>query len=164
MRRQRSDCRFGPLVSAFAFLIGVTTYASNAAAQATTQLPSQQQSLLPTRTSSGATSPKTPDAAARAAKIAVELREAVSKCWQIDGPPSGLAATAVVIAFELKPSGALSRKPHIVNQRGQPTNVGLAASAIKAVEACAPYTGLPAEMFATGWRNVRMTFDTKGLR
>jgi hypothetical protein len=111
------------------------------------------------------TAQKSPTEAERARKIATQLRESITKCWTIEPTPSAAAAsTQVTVEFELKRSGALSRKPHIVNQRGTLTNVPLAASAIRAVEACAPYTNLPPELFETGWRHVRLTFDTSARR
>jgi hypothetical protein len=100
----------------------------------------------------------------RARLIAAQLREAVTKCWTIDPAVSPAASTQVTVEFELRPSGTLSRKPRIVSQRGVPTNVPLAASAIRAVEACAPYTNLPPELFETGWRHVRLTFETSARR
>jgi hypothetical protein len=111
-----------------------------------------------------ATSQKAPTDAERARQIAALLRAAIIKCWTIDAGQSPAASTQVTVEFELRPSGALSRKPRIATQRGIPTNVALAASAIRAIEACAPYNNLPPELFETGWRHVRLTFDASTPR
>ena len=65
----------------------------------------------------------------------------------------------VTVEFRLKSNGALAGRPRIVPQRGVATSVPLAQTAVHAVQACAPYTGLPAHLYNEGWSAIRMTFD-----
>jgi hypothetical protein len=98
-------------------------------------------------------------------RVVQQLRLAIAKCWVFDpsAAPTGSVAT-VQIDFDLKRNGTLLGVPHIVHRRGTPTPVALAQTAVRAIQTCAPYTGLPAELFETGQQRVRLTFDAKGTR
>ena len=101
----------------------------------------------------------TPITSAQKSQLAAQIRTAVAKCWTFDASKLDQTAAPVVVEFRLKPSGALANKPRVIAQRGRATSVALAQSAVAAVEACAPYTGLPANLFADGWSTIQLTFD-----
>jgi hypothetical protein len=132
-------------------------------AQTTAPLPRIVQPSAASQTSARAPS-ATAEKAAQATQVDKQFRLAIAKCWMVD--PSAVSDNAtktVQIEFVIKRSGDLAGVPRIVNQRGQPTPVALALSAVRAIQTCAPYTNLPTEAFDKGTLPVRMTFDAKGL-
>lgn len=110
----------------------------------------------------GATTGAAPSAKVLA-DLSGQLRAQIARCWTIDPTAVTVGATSVVIEFELRPNGALAKNPRIVARAGQSTPVLLAQSATDAVRKCAPYTGLPRDLYDSAWHHVRMTFDAKGM-
>ncbi len=112
-----------------------------------------------------ASAPVAPSTATVQNRVVPQLRLAIAKCWVFDTSATPTGSVAIVqIDFDLKRNGTLLGVPHIVHRRGAPTPVALAQSAVRAIQTCAPYTGLPAELFEAGHQRVRLTFDAKGTR
>ena len=122
-------------------------------------LPAQAQVRAP------APEPVSPAAAAKVAeaKLMQQLRPAIAKCWLIDTTTAAASGKTIQVDFDLRRNGTLVGAPRIVNRRGEPTPVALAQSATRAIQACAPYTNLPADAFDAGSRRIRMLFDARAL-
>jgi hypothetical protein len=101
---------------------------------------------------------------AQAVEAAKQLRLAIAKCWSSDAAAAPeLATKTVQIEFIIKRNGDVVGVPRVLNRRGEPTPVALAQSAVRAIQACAPYTNLPTEAFDKGVLPARMTFDARGF-
>jgi len=95
------------------------------------------------------------------------LRAQMAECWNVPVGAPNPEELIVVINISLTPTGALARPP-------QPTRETLAAaarnpyvratmeSALRAIQLCAPYSGLPREQYAD-WRDVEMQFDPAAM-
>jgi hypothetical protein len=84
------------------------------------------------------------DAAARTIVHARDFSPKLRTCWQ---PPDGAGAGSLVLRFALSRSGTLIAGPSVVSRSGS-IDAALAASAVRAVESCAPFAF--SERFARG--------------
>ncbi len=156
--------RNNALTTTLRCICGLTLAASIGASSLSAQTISSTSQVPRALAATTSTLPGQADKAIQSNHVAKQLRIAIAKCWRFDaGAAPAAAAKSVQIEFVIKLSGAIAGTPRIVNRRGEPTPVALAQSALRAVQACAPYTQLPAEAFNDGTLPVRMTFDARGL-
>ncbi|SEP60317.1 Cell division and transport-associated protein TolA [Faunimonas pinastri] len=86
------------------------------------------------------------------------LKSALYRCWN---PPVAVREAGnlqVEIRIELQQNGQLAAAPQLLSGGGDPVGQVAAESAMRAVEACAPYTMLPADKFES-WHQIDFTFD-----
>jgi colicin import membrane protein len=86
------------------------------------------------------------------------MRQAVSRCWNINAGLDGIQQMVVKVEVRLNPSGELVGLPRIVNGQPSPVFKDAADSAVRALVQCAPYT-LPPDKYAGGWEHMILTFD-----
>lgn len=86
------------------------------------------------------------------------MRQAVSRCWNINAGLDGIQQIVVKIEVRLSQSGELVGEPRIVNNNASPVFQDAAASAKRALVQCAPYV-LPPDKYAGGWEHMILTFD-----
>ena len=101
--------------------------------------------------------PASADDAGRAALVAA-LHGKVAACWMV---PTDLPAhiEAVRVKFFLTETGALDGSPIIEGRiGGDGATKAFAASAVRAIVRCAPFTGLARLAPYADWKTVAMTF------
>jgi colicin import membrane protein len=100
--------------------------------------------------------------ASEAAFLAGLMRQAVSRCWNINAGLDGIERMVVRIEVRLRPDGSLADTPKVVNPTGSPLFRDAADSALRALIACAPYA-LPPDKYAGGWEHMILSFDPKDM-
>ncbi|MCG7507271.1 TonB C-terminal domain-containing protein [Mesorhizobium retamae] len=88
------------------------------------------------------------------------MRDKISGCWSIPAKavPEELDAFQTEIVVHLRPDGSLAEKPVVRRSKEGKTFQLFAASAIRAIEKCAPYTMLlPYDPEV--WSEIVVTFD-----
>jgi colicin import membrane protein len=86
------------------------------------------------------------------------MRQAVSRCWNINAGLDGIQQMVVKVEVRLNPSGELIGVPRVVNSQPSPVFRDAADSAVRALVQCAPYA-LPPDKYAGGWEHMILTFD-----
>ncbi|MDX2158494.1 MAG: cell envelope integrity protein TolA [Hyphomicrobiaceae bacterium] len=86
------------------------------------------------------------------------MRQAVSRCWNINAGLDGIQQMVVKVEVRLNAQGDLVGQPRVVNSQPSPVFRDAADSAVRALVQCAPYT-LPPDKFAGGWEHMVLTFD-----
>jgi hypothetical protein len=91
-------------------------------------------------------------------QLVMMLQSQIAPCWimpTVEGKPGG----PVIIKVLLKRDGSLAKKPTTVGSPRDKASKALAASAVKAVERCAPYDGLQRHQKSyEQWRELRINF------
>lgn len=90
--------------------------------------------------------------------LATALHHKIAQCWAV---PSDLPAhvKAIRVKFALTQAGELDGSPTIEGPLGgDPATKAFAASAIRAVVRCAPFTGLAQLAPYEAWKSVAVTF------
>lgn len=82
----------------------------------------------------------------------------VKQCWNINAGMDGAEQLVPKVEFELNRDGTLRGMPKVINSAPSPQFQAAAASAMRAIVQCQPYTGLPPERYEN-WEVVRLTFD-----
>lgn len=82
----------------------------------------------------------------------------VKQCWNINAGMDGAEQLVPKVEFELNRDGTLRGMPKVINSAPSPQFQAAAASAMRAIVQCQPYTGLPPERYEN-WEIVRLTFD-----
>lgn len=100
--------------------------------------------------------------ASEAAFLAGLMRQAVSRCWNINAGLEGIERMIVRIEVRLRPDGSLADTPKIVNPTGSPLFRDAADSAMRALIACAPYV-MPPDKYAGGWEHMILSFDPRDM-
>lgn len=86
------------------------------------------------------------------------FRDQVAGCWI----PPHKADGVVRLQFDLSRTGELVGNPQVLSSGKSPEDKAAAASAVRAVVRCAPYS-LPAEKYET-WKTVTLNFDLRDMR
>jgi colicin import membrane protein len=97
-----------------------------------------------------------------AAFLAGLMRQAVSRCWNINAGLDGIDKVVVKIQVRLSRDGNLVGPPRVVNGSPSPLFRDAAASAERALVQCAPYT-LPPDKYEGGWEFMELTFDPQRM-
>lgn len=96
--------------------------------------------------------------ASQRSMIAVLMKQAVTKCWNINSGLDGIDKMVVEVEVKLNPDGRLAQAPKVVNRMASPLFADASNSALRAIEQCQPYE-LPAEFYETGWRHMIVDFS-----
>jgi len=86
------------------------------------------------------------------------MRQAVSRCWNINAGVDGIQQMVVKVEIRLTPEGRLASPPRVVNDQPSPVFRDAADSAKRALVQCEPYL-LPEDKYAGGWEHMILTFD-----
>jgi colicin import membrane protein len=88
------------------------------------------------------------------------LRARIEACWQL--PPGGLEIDdlRVDIHVRFNPDGSLAEPPRLLTHTTSSYQNAVAASAVRAIERCAPYTFLPVAKYQV-WKEIEMGFDPR---
>ncbi len=100
--------------------------------------------------------------ASEAAFLAGLMRQAVSRCWNINAGLEGIERMVVQIEVRLRPDGSLADQPKVRNPNNSPLFRDAADSAMRALIACAPYA-LPPDKYEGGWEHMILSFDPKDM-
>ncbi len=100
--------------------------------------------------------------ASEAAFLAGLMRQAVSRCWNINAGLEGIERMVVQIEVRLRPDGSLADQPKVRNPNNSPLFRDAADSAMRALIACAPYA-LPPDKYSGGWEHMILSFDPKDM-
>ena len=90
------------------------------------------------------------------------IKDAVSRCWNINSGAEGMDKVVVKLEVNLRPDGRLAQPPRIVNSMPGPLFADTANSAVRAVIQCEPYS-FPAELYKGGWDSLVWTFDPRKM-
>ena len=86
------------------------------------------------------------------------MRQAVSRCWNINAGLDGIQQMVVKVEVRLTREGRLASPPRVVNSQTSPVFRDAADSAVRALVQCEPYA-LPDDKYAGGWEHMIVTFD-----
>jgi len=86
------------------------------------------------------------------------MRQAVSRCWNINAGLDGIQQMVVKVEIRLTPEGRLASPPRVVNNQPSPVFRDAADSAVRALVQCEPYI-LPEDKYAGGWEHMILSFD-----
>ena len=95
--------------------------------------------------------------ASQRAMIAIMMKQAVTRCWNINSGLDGIDKIVVELEVRLTPEGRLAQPPKVVNSGPGALFADAANSALRALEQCQPYD-LPREYYETGWRHMIVDF------
>lgn len=90
------------------------------------------------------------------------MRQAVSRCWNINAGLEGIERMVVEIEVRLRPDGTLADPPKVVNSGSSPLFRDAADSALRALIACAPYR-MPPDKYTGGWEHMILSFDPRDM-
>ena len=97
-----------------------------------------------------------------AAFLAGLMRQAVSRCWNINAGLEGIEKIVVKVQVRLTRDGRLIGPPRVVNSSPSPLFRDAATSAERALVQCEPYN-LPADKYEGGWEFMELNFDPKNM-
>lgn len=100
--------------------------------------------------------------ASQGAMLGVLIKQAVSKCWNINAGADGIDKIIVKLAVTLRPDGRLAEPPRVTNTMPGPLFADTASSAVRAVTQCEPYN-FPKELYTGGWDRSIWTFDPRKM-
>ncbi len=100
--------------------------------------------------------------ASEAAFLAGLMRQAVSRCWNINAGLEGIEKIVVKVQVRLTRDGRLMGPPRVVNSAPSPLFRDAADSAVRALVQCEPYA-LPADKYESGWEFMELTFDPQRM-
>lgn len=95
--------------------------------------------------------------ASQRAMIGIMMKQAVSRCWNINSGLDGIDKVVVELEVWLRPDGRLAQPPKVVNSGSGPLFADAANSALRALEGCQPYD-LPREYYEGGWQHMILDF------
>ncbi|HXF54852.1 MAG TPA: cell envelope integrity protein TolA [Hyphomicrobiaceae bacterium] len=95
--------------------------------------------------------------ASQRAMIGIMMKQAVSRCWNINSGLDGIDKVVVELEVWLTPDGRLAQQPKVVNSGSGPLFADAANSALRALEGCQPYD-LPREYYEGGWQHMILDF------
>jgi colicin import membrane protein len=96
--------------------------------------------------------------ATEASLLAGLMRQAVSRCWNINAGLDGIDRIVVKVQVRLTRDGRLAAPPRVVNSAPSPLFRDAADSAVRALVQCEPYD-LPADKYEGGWEFMELSFD-----
>jgi outer membrane biosynthesis protein TonB len=86
------------------------------------------------------------------------LQARIRECWNM---PAGVLDTGKIeirVAFELRRDGSVMGTPRLMAGPPMANGKAIEESAIRAIQACQPYTFLPQSEYAGGWDKLDITF------
>jgi len=86
------------------------------------------------------------------------MRQAVSRCWNINAGLDGIQQMVVKVEVRLTREGRLAAPPRVINNASSPVFRDAADSAVRALVQCEPYI-LPPDKYDGGWEHMILTFD-----
>lgn len=86
------------------------------------------------------------------------MRQAVSRCWNINAGLDGIQQAVVKVEIRLTREGRLAVPPKVTNNVASPVFRDAADSAVRALVQCEPYI-LPPDKYEGGWEHMILTFD-----
>jgi colicin import membrane protein len=86
------------------------------------------------------------------------MRQAVSRCWNINAGLDGIQQMVVKVEVRLTREGRLAAPPRVTNNAASPVFRDAADSAVRALVQCEPYI-LPPDKYEGGWEHMILTFD-----
>jgi colicin import membrane protein len=95
--------------------------------------------------------------------IGTLMKQAVSRCWNINSGLEGVDKVVVELEVKLNPDGTLAQPPKIANTGSGPLFSDASNSAMRAVMQCAPYANLPAQFYKGGWDHMIVEFDPRKM-
>ncbi len=96
--------------------------------------------------------------ATEASFLAGLMRQAVSRCWNINAGLDGIERIVVKVEVKLTRDGRLIGTPRVVNNIPSPLFRDAADSAVRALVQCEPYS-LPPDKYEGGWEFMVLNFD-----
>ncbi len=99
----------------------------------------------------------------QASMLGTLMKQAVSRCWNINSGLEGVDKIVVRIEVKLNPDGTISGQPRIVNSVAGPLYADASNSAMRALLQCAPYANLPKDLYQGGWDFMVVTFDPQRM-
>jgi colicin import membrane protein len=99
--------------------------------------------------------------ASELAILAQIIRSCVQSKWNVLGGGEGAQHTIVKLRLRFNPDGTLAGAPVVMNPQSTPTFLAISDSAIRAAEACQPYS-LPPAKYET-WKDIVLNFDPREM-
>lgn len=100
--------------------------------------------------------------ASQGAMLGAMIKQAVSKCWNINTGAEGIDKIVVRLEVRLRPDGRLVEPPRVRDPMPGALFSDTANSAIRAVHQCEPYN-FPPELYKGGWDASIWTFDPRRM-
>ena len=94
--------------------------------------------------------------------LAVMMKQAVSRCWNINSGLEGADQVIVELEIRLGQDGRLAGQPNVVNTGRGAIFRDAVNSAVRALIQCEPYD-LPQQFYKGGWDHMVVTFDPQKM-
>jgi colicin import membrane protein len=101
--------------------------------------------------------------ASQASMLGTLMKQAVSRCWNINSGLEGVDKIVVRIEVKLNPDGTINGQPRVVNSAPGPLFADASNGAMRALLQCAPYANLPKDLYQGGWDFMVVTFDPQRM-
>jgi colicin import membrane protein len=89
------------------------------------------------------------------------IRQCVQAKWNVLAGGESAQAVQIKMRLRFNPDGTLAAPPQITNPQSTPFFLAVSDSALRAVQACEPYSLPPAKYDA--WKDIIMTFDPRDM-
>src|SRR5262245_31658473 len=99
--------------------------------------------------------------ASELAILAQIIKSCVQSKWNVLGGGESAQNTQVKLRFRFNPDGTLASEPQIMNPQNTPYFLAVRDSAIRAVQACEPYSLPPAKY--EFWKDIVLNFDPRDM-
>lgn len=100
--------------------------------------------------------------ASQGAMLGAMIKQAVSKCWNINTGAEGIDKIVVRLEVRLRPDGRLAEPPRVRDPQSGALFADTANSAVRAVHQCEPYN-FPPDLYKGGWDASIWTFDPRRM-
>jgi hypothetical protein len=116
---------------------------------------------LPTETAASLAAPPSEDKANLPSETIAQFKAQVSKCWVAPADVPSTPGFDVLIRIALNPDGRLGARPELIRAPASLAGPPLVDSAMRALQKCQPYGGLPADKYRE-WKILDLTFTADG--
>lgn len=99
--------------------------------------------------------------ASERAVLAQIIRSCVQQKWNLSAGGEDALNTVIKLRLQFRPDGRLASLPQITNPQNTPYFLAASEGAVRAAQACEPYS-LPPEKYEA-WRDVLMTFSLRDM-
>ena len=89
------------------------------------------------------------------------IRQCVQSKWNVLAGGESAQSVQIKMRLRFNPDGTLASPPQITNPQSTPFFLAVSDSALRAVQACEPYSLPPAKYEA--WKDIIMTFDPRDM-
>ena len=89
------------------------------------------------------------------------IRQCVQSKWNVLAGGESAQNVQIKMRLRFNPDGTLAAPPQITNPQSTPFFLAVSDSALRAVQACEPYSLPPAKYEA--WKDIIMTFDPRDM-